>query len=198
MGMRFRDWLLRHQVDAVRSEPTVDGQFREELVQRFAVGEQGYKSTVGCHFPIFQRAEYPCPNGFALGGDGRFYAGGHDAAHMFMLHSPSRMEGTRYCGALCWYDPQTETIGVERGPFLHHVVTHICAVGDDYIAMVAKADANPFDPRPDHSEGKFALFYLHSRRFVHDEDLTGRKLLYVAEGQPVKWSSPLPRREICL
>ncbi len=135
-------------------------------------------------FRYFNSLNIRRPSGFALGGDGRFYAGGHDAAHMFMLHSPPHMEGTRYCGALCWYEPQTETIGIERGPFLHHVVTHICAIGDDYIAMVGKADSNPFDPDPNHTEGKFALFDLHLRRFVHDEDLTGRKLLYVAEGQP--------------
>lgn len=136
-------------------------------------------------FRYFNALNIRRPSGFALGGDGRFYAGGKNAAHMFYLNRPPwQMEGTRYCGALCWYDPQTETIGIERDPFLHHEVTDICAVGDEYIAAVGKTAANPFDPRPDNTSGKFALFDVRNHRFVHDEDLTGRKLLYVTAGKP--------------
>jgi hypothetical protein len=139
-----------------------------------------------CKFRYFRKLNIRRPSGFALGGDGRFYCGAKNAAHMFYSHGPAyHMDGTRFSGALCWYDPKTETIGTEREPFKHYEATDVCSIGDGYIALVVKSAINPFEPVPsDHTRGRLFLFDVRTHRFVHDTDPTGDKLWYVEEGRP--------------
>jgi len=93
-----------------------------------------------CMFRYMRNLHIRRPAGFAIGGDGRIYTGAKNPALIFYADGPSYgLSGYRYSGALCWYDPETETIGQERGPFLNHEVTDICRVGDRYIAVVDKA-----------------------------------------------------------
>jgi len=149
-------------------------------------GAKGSNPRLVCKFRYFHNLHIRRPSGFALGGDGRFYCGAKNAGYMFYGAMPSySMSGTRYSGALCWYDPKTETIGTEREPFLHHEVADVCSIGKTHIAMAAKAAGNPFEPaaKP-YTRGKFALFDVRTRRFVHQGDPTGGKLWYVEEGAP--------------
>jgi len=148
-----------------------------------------------CMFRYMRNLNIRRPAGFAVGGDGRIYTGAKNPAVMFYVDAaPHTIKGYRYSGALCWYDPETETIGQERGPFLHHEVTDICRVGNDYIAVVDKARLCYFEPAPEpFGWGRLLLFDVKKRAFVHESVPTGYKVWYVDEGAPgqvVGFASP--------
>ena len=83
-----------------------------------------------CMFRYMRNLNIRRPAGFAVGGDGRLYCGAKNPGVLFYVEEPPHTftSGYRYSGALCWYDPTTETIGQEREPYLHHEVTDICRV----------------------------------------------------------------------
>lgn len=139
-------------------------------------GDQGVSNPrLVCKFRYLKQMNTRRPGGMALGPDGRVYVGGRTPAVEYF--------NSRFGGGLNWYDPETETIGQIRDPFLHHSVRDVCRAGDRYIAAVASQYICMYEPLPaDFSPGKFVLYDTKAQQVAVDISPLGAALSYAEEG----------------
>jgi hypothetical protein len=128
-----------------------------------------------CKFRYLKKLNVRRPGGMAIGPDGFAYVGGRTPAVEYFE--------SRYGGAVSWYDPETETIGQIREPFLHHSVRDVCRAGDRYIAAAASDYMCMFEPLPtNYSRGKFVLYDTVAKTVALDISPLDAPYSYCEEG----------------
>jgi len=130
-----------------------------------------------CKFRYLKQLEVRRPAGLVITDQGHAYTGGHTPAVEYF--------SSRYGGAVSWYDPETETIGQIREPFLHHSVRDMCRAGPHHVAAAASQYIGPFDPLPeDFSPGRFVVIDTRTRQVALDCSPLDAPLSYCEEGVP--------------
>lgn len=154
-------------------------------------GDKGVSNPrLVCKFRYLKQLHVRRPAGMTIGPDGRAYVGGRTPAVEYF--------DSRFGGAINWYDPDSETIGQIRDPFLHHSVMDICSAGGRYIAAVASAYICMYEPLPeDFSPGKFVLYDTKTGKVVVDISPLDAGLSYCEEGEPgrIVVAGGLPRKD---
>ena len=141
-------------------------------------GDKGVSNPrLVCKFRYLKKHLCRRPGGMTIAPDGRAYVGARTP--------PVRYLESRYGGALNWYDPESETIGQIREPFLHHSVRDVCSGGERYVAAVASTYISPYEPLPeDFSHGKFVLYDTKDKKVVLESSPLDTPLSYCEEGEP--------------
>jgi hypothetical protein len=130
-----------------------------------------------CKFRYLKQLQVRRPAGLVITDQGHLYTGGHTPAVEYF--------SSRYGGVINWYEPETETIGQIREPFLHHSVRDMCRAGPNHAAAVASQYVGPFDPLPEnHSPGKFVVIDTRTRNVVLDCSPLDAPLFFCEEGVP--------------
>jgi hypothetical protein len=141
-------------------------------------GDKGVSNPrLVCKFRYLKKLYVRRPGGMTIGPDGLAYVGARTPAVEYF--------DSRYGGAINWYDPETETIGQIREPFLHHSVRDVCNAGDRYVAAACSAYICMYEPLPeDFSRGKFVLYDTRTKEIVLDASPLDAPLSYAEQGEP--------------